>query len=194
MIPAVITTGRFNPVTRGHTVLIQILIDEAKRKNAKPLIFIIDAEKTGKDKNRNPLTGSQRLEILKSLYPNVTVDVVSNPVEALDVLDVQGMSPIVWIAGSDRVSDYRKLLDYVDIKTCEVLEVDRDIGEAAGVSATIAKNAVKANDLKLFKAMMPENLNNQVVADIFEKIREQLGVIDGRTNTSNSARHSSISE
>jgi nicotinic acid mononucleotide adenylyltransferase len=180
MIPAVITTGRFNPVTKGHAVLIQNLIDDAKRKNAKPVVFIIDAEKTGKDKNRNPLTGAQRLEILKSLYPNVIVDVVSNPVEALDVLDVQGMSPITWIAGSDRVSDYRKLLDYVDIKTCEVLEVDRDIGEAAGVSATMAKNAVKANDLKLFKAMMPEQLTDQVIADIFEKIRKQLGVIDGR--------------
>jgi nicotinic acid mononucleotide adenylyltransferase len=185
MIPAVITTGRFNPVTRGHTVLIQKVIDESKRKNAKPVVFIIDAEKTGKDKNRNPLTGAQRLEILKSLYPNVIVDVVSNPVEALDVLYVRGMIPITWIAGSDRISDYRKLLDYVEINTCEILEVDRDIGEAAGVSATIAKNAVKNNDLKLFKAMMPEQLSNQAIADIFEKIREQLGVIDGRINGNN---------
>jgi FAD synthase len=182
MIPAVITTGRFNPITRGHTVLIERMSNEAKKKNAKPAIFIIDAEKTGKDKNRNPLTGNQRLVILKGLYPNILVDVVSNPVEALDVLYVLGMFPVTWLAGSDRVSDYRKLLNYVEIKNCEVLEVDRDIGEAAGISATDAKDAVRANDLKLFKSMMPEQLNDQVIADIFEKIRVQLGVIDVRIN------------
>ncbi len=129
MIPAVFTVGRFNPITRGHVVLFQKVFERAFQKNAKPLIFIIDAEKTSVDKNRNPLTGEQRLVILKKLYPKILVELVSNPVEALDVLDVMGLYPITWIAGSDRVSSYSKLLEFLEITTCEILEVSRDIGE-----------------------------------------------------------------
>ena len=173
MISIVMATGRFNPITCGHETIIDTVVESAKQKNAKPVIFIIDGEKTGKDKKKNPLSSELRLKILKKMYPKVYIDIVSNPLEALDVLEVLNMNPIIWYTGSDRVASYEKLLEYIDIK-CRVLEVNRNIGKTAGVSASLAKKAAKNNDLEVFKSLMPKKLDDKDIINIFNNIRIQM--------------------
>lgn len=171
MQPAVIAVGRMNPPTRGHAVLVRKVKEEAKRLGARPILFIVDGEKSGKDKAKNPLTGSQREAYAKRLFPGVQVDVVSNAYQVLDVLYVQGYEPTVWIAGSDRSLNYQKMLQGAELSG-KVVEVDRDAGEADGVSATAAREAASAGDLEGFKALMPLNASDELVADIMETIRD----------------------
>lgn len=167
---AVLLVGRMNPPTRGHTVLVRKLKETALKLGARPILCLTDGEKSGKDKRKNPLSADQRLVIAKKLFPDVAVDVVSSAYEALEVLDLQGYKLVAWIAGSDRASNYRKLVASEKLE-CEVVEVDREAGEADGVSATAARKAALEGNMEEFSHHMP-NLSPTDLADIAEMIRE----------------------
>lgn len=171
MKPAVITVGRLNPPTRGHAVLVRRVLDIAKQTGSEPILFIVDGEKSGKDKNKNPLTGNQRESYVKQFFPGIRVDVVNSAYQVLEVLDVQGMTPAVWIAGTDRASNYRKLLASEKLEG-EVVEVDREAGEADGVSATLARQAAIDGNVELFKAQMPNGIDDATLAEMMVLIRE----------------------
>jgi len=162
--------GRMNPPTRGHGILISRLRETASRLGARPILYIVDGEKSSKDRVKNPLTAEQRLAIIRKLFPGIMVDVVASAYEALEVLDLQGLKPRAWIAGSDRASNYRKLIASEKLD-CEVFEVDREAGEADGVSATAARQAALEGNMVEFANHMPE-LSNSDLADIARMIRE----------------------
>jgi nicotinamide mononucleotide adenylyltransferase len=166
-----IMAGRLNPPTKGHAVLGQKLIAEAKAKGIKPLIFIVDGEKSGQDKTKNPLTGMERLELVQKLFPGIKVDVVSSAYEVLEVLDLQGLKPSIWVAGSDRASNYRKLVGSEQL-SCEIVEVDREAGDADGVSATAARKAALEGDMVELAHHMPDSMSPSDLADIAKRIRD----------------------
>lgn len=174
----VFAVGRLNPPTRGHDVMVQQVKDIAERLGARAMLFIVDGAKTGQDKGKNPLTGEQRVAIARRLFPGVTIDVVGSAYDALEVLDLQYLEPRVWVAGSDRAAKYRKLLSSEDLD-CEVFEVDRSAGDADGVSATAARQAVLDGDMDEFSHHMPSTLSPKELAEIADMIRE---VTYGRTN------------
>lgn len=167
----VIAVGRLNPPTRGHEVMVQELKRTALKLNSRPMLFIVDGEKSGKDKRKNPLTGKQRFDLAKKLYSDIEIDVVNSAFEVLEVLDVQGLKLRAWIAGSDRASNYRRLLSSEKLEG-EIVEVDRFAGEADGVSASAARKAALEGDLEEFAYHMPESLNEQDLRDLAERIRE----------------------
>jgi hypothetical protein len=150
--------------------MVRKLEEEAKRLGIRPMLFIVDGAKSGQDKSKNPLTGEQRLAIARKLYPGITIDIVGTAYEALEVLDLQYLDAKVWVAGSDRASNYRKLVasEHLD---CEVFEVDREAGDADGVSATAARQAALQGDMEAFAHHMPD-LSHDDLADIAEMIRE----------------------
>jgi len=168
--------GRMNPPTEGHAVMVKKLVSTAQKLGVRPIIYIVDGEKTGKDKSKNPLTARQRLSIARKLFPGVAFDVVSSAYEALEVLDLQGFKVKAWIAGSDRASNYRKLVASEKLD-CEVVEVDREAGEADGVSATAARKAALDGDMVEFAHHMPHTLSSTELADIATMIRE---AVNGR--------------
>ena len=163
--------GRCNPVTRGHSVMFLKLVETAKRLGATPIFYLVDGEKSSKDKSKNPLTVEQRLKIIRKLYPELKIDVVSSAYEALEVIDLQGYKVKAWIAGSDRASNYRKLLSSEKLEA-EVVEVDREAGDADGVSATKARNAALNDNIGEFANMLPEQLSTKDLTDIMVMIRE----------------------
>lgn len=174
----VFAAGRLNPPTKGHDVLVQQVKDVAERLGARAMLYIVDGAKSGLDKSKNPLTGEQRVAIARKLFPGVTIDVVGSAYEVLEVLDLQYLEPRVWVAGSDRAANYRKLLASEQLD-CEVLEVDRSAGEADGVSATAARKAALEGNMEEFAHHMPSSLSPRELAEIADMIRE---VTYGRTN------------
>jgi nicotinamide mononucleotide adenylyltransferase len=174
----VFAAGRLNPPTKGHDVLVRQVKEAAERIGARAMLYIVDGEKSGKDKSKNPLTGDQRVKLARRLFPGVTVDVVSSAYEVLEVLDLQGYQPKVWVAGTDRAANYRKLLASEQLD-CEVVEVDREAGEADGVSATLARKAALEGNMEEFARQMPD-LTPLELADIADMIRE---ATNGRHST-----------
>lgn len=168
---AVMTVGRMNPPTLGHEVLIKQVLAEAKRLNAQPILFLVDGELSSKDKAKNPLTGQERARILRSLYPELKVELVNDAFNAVEVLYIMGMEPTLWVAGSDRAPNYRKLLEAAGFEG-QVVEVDREAGEADGVSATAARQAARSGDWKSFRILMPRRASDTLLNDIMLMIQE----------------------
>jgi nicotinamide mononucleotide adenylyltransferase len=171
MDPVVFTVGRFNPPTRGHDVLVRKLVEEATRLNASPMMFIVDGAKSGKDKNKNPLTGQQREYFIKKLFPGIQVEIIPSAYHAIEALNERELTPVGWIAGSDRAAKYRKLIASEQLE-CEVHEVNREAGEADGVSATAARKAALDGNMIEFAYHMPSDLTNSDLADIANMICE----------------------
>lgn len=157
MVNVVIGTGRMNPPTKGHWILINELLETAHKFNVKAEFFIVDGEKSSLDKDKNPLTADQRIEILRKWFPEVRFDIVGSAFELFDVLEVQNKIPLAFIAGSDRVENYTKLVAYRELKT-PVIGIDREtVGE--DISATKAREAAKAKDWNMFVSLMPSQVD-----------------------------------
>jgi hypothetical protein len=167
----VMGTGRLNPFTRGHKALVEKLKEAAQEFKARPILFIIDGEKTSLDKRKNPLTGDQRSQLVRRLYPDLDVDVVSSPFEALEVLDLQGLKPKAWVVGSDRAKGYQRLIISENLD-CKMEILDRHSGQAPGISATGARNAALENNMEEFARHMPPELSSDELATIAGMIRE----------------------
>jgi hypothetical protein len=185
MNPEVMVIGRLNPPTAGHEVLVDMAVQEAKARNTKAVLYIVDGAITAKDKARNPLSGDSKLAYAKKLFPQISCELVNSAYHALEVLDIQGKSPGVWITGSDRASECRRLLKFYGLGG-EVIVVDREGGDADGVSATAARKAALEGDWDGFVSQMPKGADTALLADLMKEICEETtNVIDagatGRT-------------
>lgn len=112
-----VLVGRFNPPTRGH----YHALDSAKafirqhpelQLEAAPVVVIVDGAKTGKDKQRNPLTAHERQLFMEGSgrANGVKFLTAKNALSAFIEVRKAGMEPIAIVAGSDRAADYMRLL------------------------------------------------------------------------------------
>lgn len=172
MTDVAITAGRLNPPTRGHWVLIQQLKQSAAQLGVRAIVYVVDGDKSSQDRSKNPLTAEQRVAILKEWFPDVTFDIVGSAYEIMEVLEVQNLTPVVWIAGTDRVRNYGKLLAYEGHMECRVEEVDRSAGDADGVSATLARKAALEDNLPEFARLMPAHVGSVGLERIMGLIKQ----------------------
>ena len=175
MKPVVMVVGRMNPITDGHRVLVDFAETEARRIGGQVMVFIVDGVETSKDKAKNPLSGEARLAYFKELFPGVNVDLAASAWEALEIVDIQGLRPALWIAGSDRASKYQRLLDFYGLGG-KVFEVDREAGEADGVSATAARKAALEGNWEVFRSQMPKRAPDALLVDLMNRIQEESGI------------------
>lgn len=110
--------GRFNPPTIGHYAI----FDKVKRvlhANKKldidvvPVVMVIGGSKSDNDKERNPLSVDDRISFMKasSKADGVIFMSAKNAFAALASLRSSDMEPIAVAAGSDRIEDYKRILD-----------------------------------------------------------------------------------
>lgn len=174
MSKIVLAFGRCNPPTGGHYAMIENLEQLARDLGVRAEMFIVDGETTGQDRQKNPLTPEQRVKILREWFPNVRFDICSSAYDVMEVLEVQNKKPLVLIAGSDRAKKYRRLLDFAGFTTTAIQELDRDSGNANGISATKVRQAVRDGNFELFLEMMPSNVGTQSKKDLYDLVRKAL--------------------
>ena len=122
MEPVIVVSGRFQGFQKGHDSLIQ----EAKAKlgtvgASKVAIVVVEGKKTTGDP-KNPLTGAERIRMLEGIYgSDDQVVVISKPSQIGFIVGrkIKGVLVTVaedgyyikgWVAGSDRVNEYTKML------------------------------------------------------------------------------------
>ena len=113
-----VVIGRFNPPTKGHYAVID-LVKKFIRSNRKlglevnPVVVVIGGGKTDADKKRNPLSVDERILFMTSSGHVNGVKFLSaaNAFAALASLREKGLEPIAIAAGTDRIDDYIKILD-----------------------------------------------------------------------------------
>jgi len=113
-----VVIGRFNPPTKGHYAVINSVkkfIRENKKLGleASPAVVIIGGSKSDADKKRNPLSVEERELFMKgsgkangALFFSAT-----NAFAAFGMLREKGYEPVAIAAGTDRIEDYKKMLD-----------------------------------------------------------------------------------
>ena len=106
---AVFAFGRFNPPTIGHKKLLDKLESMTQQVNGKAFLFLSHKQNNKTD----PLNFKEKQAYIQQFYPNVAVgDPTANTIiKALQVIQAQGRTRIIMVAGSDRVAEFQKLLN-----------------------------------------------------------------------------------
>jgi nicotinamide mononucleotide adenylyltransferase len=175
--------GRFQPPTTGHELLVNAVKKIALAQKADHIIY---ASRT-QDKKSNPLSVDRKVYYLKRMFPNTNFAAASDEIrtflEAAAILS-KTYKNVVMIAGSDRVPEYKRLLDRYNgdlfkFDTIEVVsagERDPDSDNAAGMSGTKMREAAKKGDFSTFKRGLPHTLTELDGKRLMNEIRQGMGM------------------
>lgn len=176
--------GRFNPPTKGHYAVINSVkkfIRENKKLGleASPVVVIIGGSKSDADKKRNPLSIEERELFMKgSGHANgVLFFNASNAFAAFSMLRDNGYEPVAIAAGTDRIEDYKKILDkYFLTPTDQPIDhykihVERD-EDAIEADKETKKNAM---DATLKSAKSGKQIDTDLVSGSLARRAVELG-------------------
>lgn len=189
----VFTFGRFNPPTIGHELLIKVVRKLSSQYKADHIIFASASQ----DSKKNPLDVTKKVQYLELLFPN-TRFIAASPqtrtfLEAAVQLNKKYRN-LVMVAGSDRVEEFKKILNHYNGKafkfdTIQVVsagERDPDADDLTGMSASKMRSLASKGDYHQFKRGLPTTIRDidgkRLMNDIrqgmgLEPIKEQLNLV-----------------
>jgi phosphopantetheine adenylyltransferase len=183
---AVIAYGRYNPPTIGHQKLIDTVSETALKNNADAIIAPSHTE----DKVKNPLSYSEKEEILKQMSKSVNIlDKGKTFISLLQYLQQQGYNKIIHVAGSDRIPEFEKVVETYNGKpdkkgiipfsfnTYEFVsagERDPDSEGVEGMSASKLRQLAVDGDLDKFKQGMSDLISDELKEKTYENIRSRI--------------------
>jgi len=169
-LKVVVSFGRMNPITAGHEKLADKMVSEAKKRNAKAILYLSQSQ----DPKKNPLKFKDKVQLAKKAFPKLTVSTdksLRNLFQIAGELSADGTKEFTLVVGSDRVEEFKKALGkFVGLKTgslqldfdkFEVVsagERDPDAQDVSGLSASKMRKAVQDGDTELFKSGLPKLL------------------------------------
>ena len=189
---AVFAFGRFNPPTIGHQKLIETVLSTAEKANGKAYLFLSHKQNNKTD----PLTFQEKQAYVQQFYPTLAV---GNPtantiIKALQVIQAQGRTRLIMVAGSDRVGEFEKLLNqyngkpdkqgndlynFDDIKVVNAGQRDPDEEGVAGASASKARDLALKGQWHEFSKIAMGGDKSEL---IYNKIQDALGVTIDENN------------
>tara|TARA_R110001592_G_scaffold305903_1_gene578709 strand:+ start:19 stop:1200 length:1182 start_codon:yes stop_codon:yes gene_type:complete len=185
---AVFAFGRFNPPTIGHEKLIQKVQSTASKVNGKGYVFLSHTDGTAKD----PIDFTTKLSYLRQHFqsdPKLSFgDIRANTIiKVMKVLEQEGRTKIIMIAGDDRVMQFQTLLNQYNGKptkagnveyTFDSIQVvsagqrDPDADDVTGVSASKARElAMKGQEQEFSKIIM----GGEKGKVLYDKIQDRFG-------------------
>ena len=177
---AVFAFGRMNPPTLGHSKLIIKVMSVAKKSGGIPMVFPSKTE----DKKKNPLSFKTKVRVLVDVFGSIinTDTSIKTPFDVLDYLNKKKFSKVVFVVGSDRVSEFQKNMGkYVDSDLDNITDFsvvsagDRD-PDAEGVTgmsgSKMREFVVKDKFSKFKKGLMTKNLG--LAKAVFKEIGKKL--------------------
>ena len=174
---AVFAFGRMNPPTIGH----KKLVDKMAGYPGDHFLFLSHTQKPKTD----PLSFAEKVFFAqKSFGSNITVGNkdVKTIIQAMQHLQAQGYNEVVYVAGSDRVESFTKLLntyngkdyEFDSIDVISAGERDPDAEGAEGMSASKLKAAAVEDDFETFKQGVAGD--ERLAQMMFNKVRAGMGV------------------
>ena len=186
---AVMVFGRFNPPTIGHGKLLESAGNVARRFNAKLYVYGSQSQ----DPKKNPLSNQQKMNFMKEMFPKYKNSIQADPnirsaIDAAVKLN-EGNDQLVMVVGSDRVADFKKLLEqyngrkakhgyyeYDSIKIVSAGERDPDAEGVTGMSASKMRKAASENDIDSFRNGVPSNMSEQSMMRMLKSVRKGLNL------------------
>lgn len=181
---AVLAFGRLNPPTVGHAKL----VDKLTSIDGDHFLFLSHTQKPKTD----PLDFATKQKFAKQFFPSVNVghQAVRTPVQALEFLQSQGYTDVVFVAGSDRVDGFQKLFDtyngqpdktgkvpfkFNSIRVVSAGERDPDADDVSGMSASKMRALAAQGELESFAQGVPDK---KLAKTMFDAVRKGMGVKD----------------
>lgn len=177
---AVLVFGRFQPPTKGHEKLIDVLVKTAVEVGGEP--FVVPSPTKG---DKDPLSLNTRLRVLERFFPNTNVvwhEGVKDVFTAIQNFGSIGYTDIYLVGGSDRVESFQKLVRYIDhpdatkrlpIKSLTVVNAghrDPDSDGVEGMSATKMRELAISQDFDAFSAGLPSRSNPHFAKMLYQEI------------------------
>jgi len=191
--PLVLSFGRMNPPTVGHGKMIEKGADIARRIGAKQAVVASRSQ----DKEKNPLSPTQKLSWLKSMFPGKNVSVAAPEaasfVGQLQHFHNQGVKDITIVAGSDRIKEFQnilqkyngpgKLFDFRRARVISAGERDPDAEGVEGMSASKMRKAAKSDDFNTFKMGLPQHIKEPEGQEMFHTLKAEMGAVQINQST-----------
>ena len=173
---AVFAFGRMNPPTIGHAKLVDVI----KSQQGEPFLFLTHTQKPKTD----PLSFEDKVSFAEKSFDGVTIgdQNVRTIIDAMKSLESKGFTDIIYVAGSDRVDSFTKLLndyngkDYTfdSINIVSAGQRDPDAEGAEGMSASKMKAAAAEGDFETFKQGVAGD--EKLAQMMFTKVKAGMGV------------------
>jgi nicotinamide mononucleotide adenylyltransferase len=185
---AVLAFGRMNPPTTGHEVLVNKVKDVANQYGASHHVVLSHSQ----DKSKNPLSARQKLKHAQRFFPNTNLSVSNaespNFLTQAAKLHKKGVTHLHMVAGSDRVPEYKQLLqkyngthkgalfNFKEIHVHSAGQRDPDAEGTEGMSASKMREHAKTGNFKEFKKGIPGHVKNEHAKELFADVRSSMGV------------------
>ena len=178
----VFSFGRMNPPTIGHEKLVDKINAVAKQNNAMPHLYLSQSY----DSKKNPLPYATKIALAKKAFGSMVTKSRSKTImQVAKELEDMGHTKLIMIAGSDRVEEFKTLLnkyngkDYTfdSIEVVSAGERDPDAEGAEGMSASKMRAAASAGDEKAFKSGLPKKLQSSA-SKVYQAVRDGMKIAE----------------
>jgi len=147
MKSVVFTYGRFNPPHKGHRLMIEHVIETARRTNKTPIVVVSHSVGNAK----NPLPVENKMKILRRWFPGVTI-LASTKDRSIAKIAQDFNKNSIMIVGQNRQNSFK----FLNFKKVAVPR------RSNAPSATAARAAAAMGNAKAFKNMTGYNLTNNI--------------------------------
>ena len=178
----VFSFGRMNPPTIGHEKLVDKINAVAKQNNAMPHLYLSQSY----DSKKNPLPYATKIALAKKAFGNMVTKSRSKTImQVAKELEDMGHTKLIMVAGSDRVEEFKTLLnkyngkDYTfdSIEVVSAGERDPDAEGAEGMSASKMRAAAANGDEKAFKSGLPKKLQSSA-SKVYQAVRDGMKIAE----------------
>jgi hypothetical protein len=186
---AVMTYMRANPVTSGHQLVVNKVLELAKKHNASAHVILSHSQ----DTKKNPLTAAQKVKHAKRAFPgvNVTASDASAPnfLAQAAKLHKAGVTHFHMVGGQDRVGEFKTLLNkyngvkgphgHFNFKHIEVHSAgdrDPDAEGVEGMSASKMREHASNGNFKEFRKGVPSKMTDAHAKEMYNHVRTGMGI------------------
>lgn len=180
----VLAFGRMNPPTSGHMKVIDTVRNVANQENASHSVVVSHSN----NPKNNPLTKEQKIKHLKRYSPTTNFNSASKefPTILHHVSNIynSGKRNLIVVAGSDRVDEYKKLLDkyngqtakhghynFDSIRVISSGKRDPDSEGTDGMSGTKMRQYASENNFHEFRKGVPEHVSDKHAKELMNDVR-----------------------
>lgn len=151
MPSVVFTFGRMNPPTRGHEILVNKVLETAKKFSCDHEIVV----STSHDSVRNPLSPEKKLSYLLEYFPNVNITPATKEYPSI-FHNIKRLNAdydkLYIVCGFDRIKEYEKFIQKYngieyDYKHIEIIE-SGNLETRETFSGTLVRNLISSDKIK----------------------------------------------
>ena len=185
----VVSIGRFNPPTSGHSILVKKVKDIAKRNNAEAMIFPTHSQ----DAKRNPLSHPQKIKFAQRAFGNVIIDSPIRNISQIATWLSKKYNNLIVVVGGDRLKEFETMINkyngkdytYDSIKVMSAgSRADPDSDEAKtlsakSMSASVMRRLASQGDFESFKKGLPSKLKSSA-QEVYNAVRKGMNINEAK--------------